>query len=199
LFRRAVLAAAGKGEATSRPVLPLGGPGGSKRPAAGKRERPDIPGSLILRVNGTSHSVNTAADRLLVDVLREDLGLTGSKKSCGEGECGACTVLLDGLPVDSCLILAATAGGKEITTVEGLASSRELSPLQSAFVREGAVQCGFCTSGMLMSGSALLKRNPLAGEQEIKEALSGNLCRCTGYVKIVKAVQKAATMAPESE
>ena len=131
-------------------------------------------------------------DKLLGDVLREDLGLTGVKMGCGEGECGACTVLLDGTPVNSCLVLAATVGNREITTVEGLAQKGKLHPLQSAFIREGAVQCGYCIPGMLMSASSLLKNNPRGvGEEEIKEAISGNLCRCTGYKKIIKAVHAA--------
>jgi len=194
LVRRAVQAAASKEEAKAE-ASPLTASGiiaaGKERslPAGGDKARSTW--RLDLRVNGESHPLKVPADRLLVDVLREDLGLTGTKKSCSEGECGACTVLLDGLPVNSCLVLAATLGDEEITTVEGLAQGRELSPLQCAFVSEGAVQCGYCTPGMLLSASALLTTNPRAAEEEIKEALSGNLCRCTGYKKIIKAVQTA--------
>ncbi len=193
LVRRAVQAAAGKEAAPADATLAAAGSAAAGRerslPAGGEEARGTW--RLNLRVNGESHSLEVPADRLLVDVLREDLGLTGTKKSCSEGECGACTVLLDGAPVDSCLVLAATLGDEEITTVEGLARGRDLSPLQCAFVSEGAVQCGYCTPGMLVSASALLADNPRAEEKEIKEALSGNLCRCTGYKKIIQAVQKA--------
>lgn len=194
LFRRAIQTAVGRqdgGKAEPLPSCSGTCEPGMKGPFAGGKGDARLPSRISLRVNGESYSLEVAADRLLVDVLRENLGLTGTKKGCGEGECGACTVLLDGLPVNSCLVLAATVGDKEITTVEGLSRGRELYPLQSAFIKEGAVQCGYCTPGMLMSGSALLKANPLAGEREIKEALSGNLCRCTGYKKIIKAVKAA--------
>jgi len=150
-----------------------------------------LPTRITLRVNGQSYSLEVPPAKLLIDVLREDLGLTGAKKGCGEGECGTCTVHLDGLPVNACLVLAATVGDREVKTVEGLARGRGLHPLQSSFVRQGAVQCGYCTPGMLMSGSALLQTNPHPEEQEIKEALSGNLCRCTGYKKIIQAVRAA--------
>jgi carbon-monoxide dehydrogenase small subunit len=128
----------------------------------------------------------------LSEVLRESLALTGTKEGCGTGDCGACTVLLNGDPVSSCLMLAAEADGMEITTVEGLAKNDELHPVQQAFIDHGAVQCGFCTPGILMSSVALLARNPKPSEEDIREALSGNLCRCTGYDKIVRAVQAAA-------
>jgi carbon-monoxide dehydrogenase small subunit len=128
----------------------------------------------------------------LSEVLRESLALTGTKEGCGTGDCGACTVLLNGDPVSSCLMLAAEADGMEITTVEGLAKNDELHPVQKAFIDHGAVQCGFCTPGILMSSVALLARNPKPSEEDIREALSGNLCRCTGYDKIVRAVQAAA-------
>jgi len=129
----------------------------------------------------------------LLDFLREELGMKGTKKGCDSGQCGACTVIMDGKPINACLVLATQADGKEILTIEGLSSGKRLHPLQEAFAEEGAVQCGFCTPGMILSAKALLdeKRDP--SEEEIREALSGNLCRCTGYVKIIKAVQKAAT------
>jgi carbon-monoxide dehydrogenase small subunit len=126
--------------------------------------------------------------RTLLDVLREEIRLTGSKKGCDVGDCGACTVLLDGKPVNACLVVAATAENSEITTIEGLAQDGKLHPLQQAFVNEGAVQCGFCTSGTLMSLKALFDRNSSPSVDEIKSAIAGNLCRCTGYTKIFKAV-----------
>jgi aerobic carbon-monoxide dehydrogenase small subunit len=125
-------------------------------------------------------------------VLRDTLGLTGAKEGCGTGDCGACTVLLDGEPVNSCLLLAVEAGGCDVTTVEGLAGNGSLHPMQRAFIEHGAVQCGFCTPGMLLSSVALLKHNPCPTEAEIRDTLAGNLCRCTGYDKIVRAVQAAA-------
>jgi carbon-monoxide dehydrogenase small subunit len=125
---------------------------------------------------------------MLVEVLRDQLELTGTKVACGEGECGACTVLLDGKPVNSCLVPALKAQGREVLTVEGLAPLGELHPLQKAFVEHGAVQCGYCTPGMLMSAKALLDHNPDPTEEEVRLAISGNLCRCTGYAKIVEAI-----------
>jgi carbon-monoxide dehydrogenase small subunit len=148
--------------------------------------------SLTMRVNGEDVSIHIEPDALLLDVLRDQLALMGTKEACGQGECGACTVLLDGEPVTSCLVPALKAQGREVVTVEGLASGQELHPLQKAFIEHGAVQCGYCTPGMLMSAKALLDTNPHPTDQEIKEAISGNLCRCTGYVKIVEAI-KAAT------
>jgi aerobic-type carbon monoxide dehydrogenase small subunit (CoxS/CutS family) len=146
-----------------------------------------------LKVNGTSFALEIDARRTLLSVLRGELGLTGSKEGCDDSECGACMVLLDGRPVNSCSFLALQADGREVTTVEGLASGSELHPLQRAFLEHGGVQCGFCTPGMLISASALLKSNPDPTEEEIRAGLSGNLCRCTGYVGIVAAVQSAAT------
>lgn len=148
--------------------------------------------TLTMRLNDQEVTVEVETDALLVDVLRDQLELTGTKEACGEGECGACTVLLDGEPVTSCLIPALKAQGKEVMTVEGLASAGELHPLQRAFIEHGAVQCGYCTPGMLMSAKALLDRNPHPSEEEIKEAISGNLCRCTGYVKIIEAIKAAS-------
>ncbi len=148
--------------------------------------------TLSMRLNDQEVTVQVETDALLVDVLRDQLELTGTKEACGEGECGACTVLLDGEPVTSCLIPALKAQGKEVMTIEGLASAGELHPLQRAFIEHGAVQCGYCTPGMLMSAKALLDRNPHPSEEEIKEAISGNLCRCTGYVKIIEAIKAAS-------
>jgi carbon-monoxide dehydrogenase small subunit len=149
--------------------------------------------SLTMLLNGEEVTVHIEPDALLADVLREHLGLTGTKEACGEGECGACTVLLDGRPVTSCLVPALKAQGREVGTVEGLASGGDLHPLQKSFIEHGAVQCGYCTPGMLMSAKALLDRNPHPTEEEIKEAISGNLCRCTGYVKIVEAIKAASS------
>jgi carbon-monoxide dehydrogenase small subunit len=149
--------------------------------------------SATLNVNGTSFAVELEAGRTLLSVLRGELGLTGSKEGCDDSECGACMVLIDGQPVNSCSFLALQADGRAVTTVEGLASGSELHPLQRAFLQHGGVQCGFCTPGMLISATALLKANPDPTEDEIRVGLSGNLCRCTGYVGIVAAVRSAAT------
>jgi aerobic-type carbon monoxide dehydrogenase small subunit (CoxS/CutS family) len=146
-----------------------------------------------LHVNGMSFTVELEAARTLLSVLRGELGLTGSKEGCDDSECGACMVLIDGEPVNSCSFLALQADGRAVTTVEGLASGSELHPLQRAFLQHGGVQCGFCTPGMLISATALLKANPDPTEDEIRAGLSGNLCRCTGYVGIVAAVRSAAT------
>jgi carbon-monoxide dehydrogenase small subunit len=143
-------------------------------------------------VNGRRVERETDAGTRLLDLLRDGLGLTGTKEGCGEGECGACTVLLDGRAVNSCLVLAPQADGKEVVTVEGLARGATLHPIQQAFVDEGAVQCGFCTPGFIMAAYALLLRNPDPSDEEIRLALEGNLCRCTGYTKIVQAVRRAA-------
>lgn len=148
-----------------------------------------------LNVNGETYELFIAPYRTLVDVLREEIHLTGSKKGCDVGDCGACTVLMDGKPVNSCLVLAATAEDKEILTIEGLAQNGKLHPLQEAFIKEGAVQCGYCTPGVLMSLKALLDSNPAPTPEDVKIAMAGNLCRCTGYSKIFKAVA-AATQQP---
>ena len=144
---------------------------------------------VTLKVNGETYDLMIAPYRTLLDVLREEIHLTGSKKGCDAGDCGACTVLLDGKPVNACLVLAATAQDREILTIEGLARNGKLHPLQEAFVKEGAVQCGFCTPGILMSLKALLDSNPAPTLEEIKIAMAGNLCRCTGYSKMFKAVE----------
>jgi carbon-monoxide dehydrogenase small subunit len=147
---------------------------------------------LELHVNGQVHEVAVHPAERLLDVLRERLGLTGTKEGCGTGQCGSCTVLLDGRPVASCMMFVADAVGSEITTIEGLAPTGDLHPLQAAFVEHGAVQCGFCTPGMILAAKALLDRNPNPSGEEIAHALAGNLCRCTGYRKITEAVQSAA-------
>jgi len=148
--------------------------------------------TVRLTVNGVAHRLGVEPRRLLVDALREDLGLTGTNVGCNQGVCGSCTVLVDGRSVRSCLMFAAQADGAEITTVEGLARDGEMHPLQAAFWEKGALQCGFCTPGFLMTGVELLRRNPEPGEGEIRDALAGNTCRCTGYEHIVEAVQQAA-------
>jgi carbon-monoxide dehydrogenase small subunit len=147
---------------------------------------------LNLEVNGAAVSVDAAPDARLIDVLRDTLGLKGTKEGCAEGECGACTVVLDGLAVNACLVLASQVDGRSIATVEGLARTATGVCLQRAFVELGAVQCGFCTPGILMSSSALLARSPAPSADEIRTALAGNLCRCTGYAAIIHAVAVAA-------
>jgi carbon-monoxide dehydrogenase small subunit len=146
---------------------------------------------IELKVNGESYDVAVEPRRTLLEVLREQLGLTGTKEACDAGDCGACTVLLDGKPVPSCLVLAVDAQGKDILTIEGMASGSELHPIQKAFVDYGAIQCGFCSPGMILTVKALLDRNPNPTEEEVREAISGNLCRCTGYVKIIEAAMVA--------
>jgi carbon-monoxide dehydrogenase small subunit len=147
---------------------------------------------VTLTVNGLSYPVELEPDTSLLSAVRDAIGLTGAKEGCDDSECGACMMLLDGKPVNSCSYLALQAEGNEITTVEGLAADGELSPLQAAFLEHGGVQCGFCTPGMLISATALLRRVPRPSEDEVRIALSGNLCRCTGYDGIVKAVLSAA-------
>lgn len=148
--------------------------------------------TISLTVNGQTHALEIEPQETLLHVLRARLGLTGTKANCEEGECGACTVLLDGQPVNSCLLLAVRAEGSRIQTIEGVAEDGQLTPLQEAFAAEGAVQCGYCTPGFLLTTAALLSANPHPTDEEITHALSGNICRCTGYTKIVKAVRQAA-------
>lgn len=148
--------------------------------------------TINVTVNGAREQLDIPSNMTLLQMLREKLALTGTKNGCEAGECGACMVLVDGEPVNSCMVLAIEADGRNVLTVEGLAPEGHLSPLQQAFMAHNAVQCGFCTPGMLMSATALLQRNPHPTEDEIKEALVGNLCRCTGYVRIIQAVQTAA-------
>jgi len=147
---------------------------------------------ITLTVNGQTERATVPASTTLLELLRESLHLTGTKEGCGIGECGACTVLLDGAPVTACLVLAVEADGRDVRTIEGEASGGELSALQRAFIDAGAVQCGFCTPGMIMSARALLERNPTPSDEEIVEAIAGNLCRCTGYEAILQAVRLAA-------
>lgn len=147
---------------------------------------------LHCRVNGNKVEREVADDRMLLMFLREDLGLTGTKEGCGEGDCGACTVLVDGVSVNSCLMPALLAEGREITTIEGLEKDGEMSDMQKAFIRHGAIQCGFCSPGMILSAEALLKKNPHPDREEIRRGISGNLCRCTGYQQIVDAVMEVA-------
>jgi len=152
-----------------------------------------------MRVNGKQVCETIKDNMTLVAFLRDTLRLTGTKKGCGVGECGACTVLVDGLAVDSCLLLAAQVDGKSVTTIEGLGSINQLDPIQEAFVETGGVQCGYCTPGMVMSAKAMLEKNNKPSRDEIKKALSGNLCRCTGYTKIVQAVELAAEKMVQDE
>ena len=147
---------------------------------------------IHMTLNGKSVTLDVPAHRLLLDLLRDEIGLTGTKEGCGTGDCGACTVLLNGKPVNSCLILSGELDGTDIVTIEGIKIGPELHPLQKSFIRDGGAQCGYRTPGMIMMSKALLDENPNPTEDEIRFALSGNLCRCTGYTKIVKAVQDAA-------
>ena len=168
----------------------------SRRRQAGRAARPlRVPGGgcvIFTTINGRSHMLTIPSNRTLLDLLRDQLGLLGTKCGCEIGECGACTVLLDGEPVNSCLVLAPQIAGREVLTVEGLAQDGKLHPLQESFLDHDAVHCGFCTPGMLLSAKALLDGNPRPGETEIRTAISGNLCRCTGYQQIVQAIEKAA-------
>ena len=148
--------------------------------------------NIRLAVNGETYTIAVEPRESLLDVLRDKLGLTGTKKGCNRGDCGACTVIMDGKPVNSCLVLAVEADGKELLTIEGLADKGQLHPVQEAFIQYGAIQCGYCTPGMIMSAKALLDENPNPNEEEIRRAIGGNLCRCTGYVKIIDAIKKAA-------
>ena len=143
---------------------------------------------VSINVNGINYTKNIDSTTRLIDFIREDLKLKGTKEGCGEGECGACTVIVNGKAINSCLMLASSADGKNVITIEGASDKDKLHPIQEAFMEVGAVQCGYCTPGMILSAKALLDEKPNADEEEIKEALSGNLCRCTGYKKIIQAV-----------
>ena len=147
---------------------------------------------INITVNQKKYELAVDSNMTLADMLREELKLTGTKKGCGLGECGACTVILDGKPVSSCLVLAIEADNRDVVTIEGVETENGLHPIQQAFVDHGAIQCGFCTPGMVLSSKALLDQNPHPDEQDIRKAISGNLCRCTGYQKIVEAVQSVA-------
>jgi aerobic-type carbon monoxide dehydrogenase small subunit (CoxS/CutS family) len=162
---------------------------------AGDSRRCLLKTQVRLQVNGFAYDLLIRPHWTLADVLRDELGLTGTKKGCDKGECGACTVIVDGEAILSCLVLAIQMQGKRILTIEGLSQEGRLDALQDAFVQYGAIQCGYCTPGMIMTASALLSKNSRPSEEEIKKALSGNLCRCTGYVKIIEAVKKASIQA----
>jgi carbon-monoxide dehydrogenase small subunit len=160
----------------------------------GGERRSPLKKELRITVNGNSYHLLVETHHTLLEVIRNDIGLTGTKNACGMGECGACTVLLEGEPVNACLVLAHEADGQKVLTIEVLSHGETLHPIQKAFVDHGAIQCGFCTPGMIMSAKTLLDRNPKASRDEIRKALEGNLCRCTGYVKIVEAVEEARDM-----
>jgi aerobic carbon-monoxide dehydrogenase small subunit len=154
---------------------------------------------ISLTVNGRQHRLNVEPHERLLDLLRDRLRLTGAKEGCGEGECGACTVIMDKKAVNSCMVLAYQARGADILTIEGLAPLGEMDRIQQAFVDHGAVQCGYCTPGMIMAAKALLMKNPRPTEADIRSAIAGNICRCTGYLNIVKAIQAAADQADEGD
>ena len=147
---------------------------------------------IRMSVNGKKYEMTVEANQTLVQVLRNELGLTGTKVGCEMGDCGTCTVIMEGKAVNACLVLAVQGDGKEVLTIEGLAQDEELDPLQESFVMEGAIQCGFCTPGMIMSAKALLRENPKPDEAQIREGISGVLCRCTGYSKIVQAIKSTS-------
>jgi len=147
---------------------------------------------VVLTINNQVYELIVDPHRTLLDVLRDQIGLVGAKRGCGHGNCGACTILMDGKAVNSCLILAGDIGGKSITTIEGLAAGSKLHPLQEAFMKHGAIQCGYCTPGVILNAKALLDENPNPTEAEVRTALEGNLCRCTGYTKIIQAVLSLA-------
>ena len=151
---------------------------------------------ITLTINSKVYELRVESNQTLSEVLRDQLRLTGTKVGCNMGDCGACAVIMDGKPVNACLVLAVQANGREILTVEGLADERDLHPIQRAFLEKGAVQCGFCTPGMLLSAKGLLDQNPTPSEEEIKMAISGNLCRCTGYIKIIEAIKSASEAYP---
>jgi carbon-monoxide dehydrogenase small subunit len=151
---------------------------------------------IQVSVNGDRYDLSVEAKKTLLDLLRDDLGLTGTKKGCDNGECGACTVLLNGRPVNACLVLAVETDGQEVLTIEGLADGTRLHPLQQAFIQHGAVQCGYCSPGMILTAKALLDENPRPTEMEVKKAIAGNLCRCATYNKAVKAVMSVAGEKP---
>ena len=158
----------------------------------GERDAIDASRSSTITVNGEVHDLGVEPHTTLLEFLREDLGLSGAREGCDTGGCGACTVLVGGRPVYSCLVLAVDCRGKDVLTIEGLSADGELHPIQRAFVDHGAIQCGFCTPAMVLTAKALLDENPAPTEQEVREAIAGNICRCTGYVKIVEAILAAA-------
>lgn len=176
------------------PVMLWGPHAGRAVRALGRSRKHGDNDSIVTQVNGVEHRIAGAHDKTLLRFLREDVGLTGTKEGCGEGECGACTVFLDGAAVMSCMVPAPRAHGAQIVTVEGLATDGHLHPIQQAFVEQGAVQCGYCTPGLLMAGAKLLEERPQPSRWEIEQSITGNLCRCTGYYKILKAFEQAATI-----
>jgi carbon-monoxide dehydrogenase medium subunit len=176
------------------PVLLWGQKGSGDVPYLPNPSTHDSSTAIVTRINGTIYTFENGFDKNLLDLIREDAGLTGTKEGCGEGECGACTIFLDGIAVMSCLVPAARAHGAEIETIEGLAIADQLHPVQEAFIQEGAVQCGYCTPGFLMSAAKLLEEYPKPSREQIKQSITGNLCRCTGYYKIIDAIEKASLM-----
>jgi aerobic carbon-monoxide dehydrogenase small subunit len=154
---------------------------------------------ITLTVNGEAYEISVKVNASLLDVLRDELELTGTKRGCDAGDCGACTVIMDGKAVNACLVLAMKADGRDIVTIEGLARGDKLDPIQEAFLEKGGVQCGFCTPGMVLSAKALLDKNPKPTKEEIKAGIAGNLCRCTGYKKIIEAIQSAAQRRSEGK
>ena len=152
--------------------------------------------SININVNNKPYKLSVEPNQTLLEILRIQLGLTGAKVGCNMGDCGACTVIMDGKPVNSCLVLAVQANGRNILTIEGVETEQGIHPLQQAFIDKGAIQCGFCTPGIILSAKSLLENNPEANEKEIREAISGNLCRCTGYQKIVEAIQSVSEKNP---
>jgi len=148
--------------------------------------------AIKMKINGKSQEVSVPPWRTLLELIREELKLTGTKEGCGQGECGSCTVIMGGKTVNSCLVLAMESDGQDIVTIEGLADGEKLHPVQEAFVEHAGMQCGFCTPGMIMSGKALLDRNPDPSEEDIREGIAGNFCRCTGYTKIIESISAAA-------
>lgn len=155
--------------------------------------------TVTFTLNGEPKSISVDPNLTLLEVVRDVFGLTGTKEGCGHGECGACTVLVDDMAVNSCLLLVSQIDGKNITTIEGLSKNGELDIIQAKFIEEGAIQCGYCTPGMIMSAKALLLKNNNPSEQEIREAISGNLCRCTGYAKIVRAIKSASASSKDNQ
>lgn len=155
--------------------------------------------NMSLKVNGEFFEISVDENLRLIDLLRDELGLIGTKEGCGEGECGACTIIMDGETVNSCLVMAFQANGSDIVTIEGLEKNGELHPVQRAYIEVGAVQCGFCIPGMVLSTKALLDKNPHPNRDEIREGISGNLCRCTGYNKMIEATEKAIKYMEEAK
>lgn len=163
-----------------------------------QRRKAGITKEITLEVNGEKHQIEVEPRETLLQVLRDRLLLTGTKEGCGTGDCGACTVLVDGKPVTSCLVLAVSAEGKQIVTIEGISDNERLHPIQQSFIDHGAIQCGFCIPGIVLSAKALLDRNPKPSETQIREAIAGNLCRCTGYKKIIEAIMAVPKIASQS-